>query len=238
MLGLSLLLAPCKLIYVPVSFLWLLVVYRHYIHGRKVNWLKAGLATLAGFMVVICGLLSLTSISVVALITGSHIQGEPTVYTLSYVLSHLSRTCTVLWNTLRVELGSYLVNGVQLFDIKVGSSDGMTLLILFLLLIECCHDSEEYRVLRRGERYFSLLVAVGVFMLMVVAALEWTSVTSFTVFGIQGRYFTPVLPLLGVFLMNNRLLRVKGKTERLVNIGCCIFPAIYLMNMYLWTISR
>lgn len=251
----SALLAPCKAIYLPISFFWLLPVYRRYVY-RQSNWKKALLWVVCGLIPIILVMVFTSSMSplrisraevitpTVAAVKAAAPAAQtaaveaPQLYTFGYIFSNLPRVCTVLWNTLRVELGTYLINAIQLFDIEVGSSDALTVLILFLLLIECCHDDPARQPLRQGDRYFSLLVVIGVFGAMMLAALRWTEIGSYTIFGTQGRYFTPVLPLLGVFLMNNRWVKFKGSPALLVNVGCCIFPAIYLMNMYLWTISR
>ena len=83
-----------------------------------------------------------------------------------------------------------------------------------------------------------MLVFIGVFLLTALASLQWTNTGSFTIEGMQGRYLTPAFPLLGIFLMNNRLVRIQGNTQTFVKAACCVFPAVSLMNLYLWTILR
>lgn len=270
----SALLAPCKAIYLPMSFFWLLVVYRQYVYGQKPSWGKTALCIAGGVLPIMLMMKFAASIDVFAMLSdifesflpaaapaapataavaaaapaateaveavesAAPAAASPGIYNFPYVVSNLPRVCTVFWNTLRVELGSYLVNAIQFYDMDIGSSETMTILILFLLMVECCHSEEPYLVIRRRDRYFGLLIAVGVFLATALAALQWTSVGSYTIFGLQGRYLIPALPLLCFFLMNNRLLKIQGSTQTMVKACCCIFPAIYLMNMYLWTISR
>ena len=162
----------------------------------------------------------------------------PEMYTFSYVCAHLPRALMVFVNTLRQQLGMFLVNGIQLFAIDLGSSDTITVLVLLLLFIEGCHTGKKRESLGRKERYFALLVFIGVFLLTALASLQWTNTGSFTIEGMQGRYLTPAFPLLGIFLMNNRLVRIQGNTQTFVKAACCVFPAVSLMNLYLWTILR
>ena len=90
--------------------------------------------------------------------------------------------------------------------------------------------------LHPAERSYMLLVAAGTFMLLVVAAFRWTPIEYDVFVGLQGRYLIPIFPLLLAFY-NNQLVRVNRGAGMVTKIGCCIFPAISLMNMYLWTIQ-
>ena len=264
----SALLAPCKSIYLPVSFFWLLAIYRRYIWNQKANWPGVVLRVVIFSVPILLVMSAFSDVSILGMLSNVFRQlalpisvqpaqpaqaaqaaqaaetvaavqtAAPQVYTLSYVLSHFPQALMAFVNTLRQQLGSLLVNGIQLFAIDLGSSDTITVLVLLLLFIEGCHTGENRETLGRGERYFALLVFIGVFLLTTLASLQWTNTGSFTIVGMQGRYLTPVFPLLGIFLMNNRLVRIQGNTQTFVKAACCIYPAVCLMNMYLWTVLR
>ena len=258
--GVSALLAPCKAVYLPMAFLWLLVIYRQYVYGQKADWKKVALRTLCCTMPIVISLVLFSSVSIPSMLgqlfsslIPKASAAEETVsaaagltetaavsatYTFSYICSHLPEALMVFANTFRQELGMYLVNAIQLFEIDLGSSDAMTVLILFLLVIESCRIGGERERIQPGERYFGLLVAAGVLLLTALASMQWTSVGTYTLYGLQGRYLTPALPLICFALMNNRVVRISGKSEVFVKACCCVFPAVYLMNMYLWTIMR
>lgn len=255
----SALLAPCKSIYLPVSFFWLLVIYRRYIRDQKVNWPGVALRVVGFSVPILFMIATCFDVSILGMLSSIFRQfalpasaqtqtaeaaetvaavqaAAPQVYTIAYIFSHLPQTLMVFVNTLRQQLGSLLVNGIQLFAIDLGSSDTITVLVLLLLFIEGCHTGENRESLGKAERYFALLVFIGVFLLTTLAALQWTNTGSFTIEGMQGRYLTPVFPLLGIFLMNNRLVRIQGNTQTFVKAACCIYPAVCLMNLYLWTV--
>ena len=168
----------------------------------------------------------------------AEVLAQPQVYTFLDLLENLPFTLMVVLNTLREYLGMYFVNTLQLTDIDLGSSDTVGLILMGLLLIACLSQEEGRERLGKPERWFALAVAAAVFALTAVAALTWTEVGSYSIFGLQGRYLIPTLPLLALFAMNNSVLRLKGSHATLVKAGCCLFPALYLMNIYLWTISR
>ena len=262
----SALLAPCKAVYLPIAFFWLLIIYRHYIHGQKADWPKVVLRVVCCTLPIMISLSMFGSISVfsvlanfvssmipkssaaemaagtssaaaVVLETASS-AGQTTNYTFSYIFGHLPDALMVFANTFRVELGTYLVNAIQLFEIDLGSSDTLSVLILALIVIESCRIGEKRDLVLPFERYFGLLVALGVLLLTALASMQWTAIGNYSLYGLQGRYLIPILPLLGYALMNNRLVRISGNSEVFVKACCCIFPAVYLMNMYLWTIVQ
>ena len=62
-----------------------------------------------------------------------------------------------------------------------------------------------------------MMVAIlaGVTCLVVLAALIWTPINAVTIFGIQGRYFLPVLPLLLLLIGENQAIC----TRRDISVG-------------------
>lgn len=237
-LGVSVLLAPCKMIYLPVSCFCLLIVYRHYIRGSDGRWKKAipriaivGAVLLGTFLWLnwgtVMGVLNAASVSLY--------QTEG--YSIPAILANPLRALYVFGNTVRSQMGTYLVNAVQLFDIRLGCSDGITLIVFALLILESFYADAGLYDLRKGERIFMLLVAAGVFLLTALASLRWTPIDSNVIEGLQGRYLTPILPLLCLAWHNNRTIRISTDVTTIVSAGCCVFPAISLMNMYLWTIT-
>ena len=257
------LLAPCKGVYLPISLFWLAALYRRLVVQERAKWTKVTVYLAAGLLPMLVVMYYFGSSYVTTVIRelqeflGSLFQGgaqafvlpvqaaaeaevlaQPQVYTFLDLLENLPFTLMVVLNTLREYLGMYFVNTLQLTDIDLGSSDTVGLILMGLLLIACLSQEEGRERLGKPERWFALAVAAAVFALTAVAALTWTEVGSYSIFGLQGRYLIPTLPLLALFAMNNSVLRLKGSHATLVKAGCCLFPALYLMNIYLWTISR
>ena len=124
------------------------------------------------------------------------------IYTFSvgYVLSHLPQTLKLIVNTLIEQLPVYLqglvgtlpgepiVYGLQL-------SWTMTIaLFLLLLAVSMRQVGQPHRLtckVRMGMGAVTVLVA----MLVIAACITWTPINWTVIFGIQGRYLLPVLPL-------------------------------------------
>ena len=234
-LGVSVLLAPCKMIYLPVSFLWLLIVYRRYILPGNLPWGKVlGGVVLASLPILIFFVATnLASIGSLSQAEKASITSDPS-RTLSVILSDPGQAAYIFLNTVRTELGEYFLNALQLYNIDLGASHTVSLVFAGLLCLAVCESGTlEFRPLERG---FLLLVFLGVFLLTALASMQWTSINSPVILGFQGRYLTPALPLLFLAAGNTRSVTVSEEFRaRLVGLGCSILPAIVLMNMYLWT---
>ena len=131
-----------------------------------------------------------------------------------------------------------MTNAIQLFEIGLGSDDGITLLVFFLIVLEIGSMERSRREIRPSERgiMFAVFALTAGFILL--GSILWTPSTSDVVMGLQGRYLTPVLPLLCLTFFNNRVFRTPERSAMIVNLGCCVFPAIALMNLYLWTVGK
>ena len=237
LIAVSILLAPCKMAYLPVSFFYLLAVYRKCFREGCLPRKQAA-AAVSAVTVATLAMFLLTNGFLLSKITETgktDIYGT-VAYSMSDILGDPFNTLYVLINTFRNQLGAYFVNAVQLFDIKLGSSEGITLAFGILLMLEIGAPEPVRRDLRGKERGFSFLVFLGVLALVTYGAMQWTPNTSLTIEGLQGRYLTPVLPALCFALYGGRLWRCAPRAKTVVELGCCVLPAIVLMNMYLWTI--
>lgn len=236
-LVLSIMLAPCKMVYLPVSCLCVMAAYKHYIlpAGKRSKQMSAIVLAMFAAAVGVFAAKFFGTIRTILFAESVSLYNTP-AYSVGIMLEDPMHTLYVFGNTLRNQSGSLLVNAVQLFDIQLGSSEGITLIIFGLLLLECfCVDTE--CSLHWAERAFMLLVATGTFLLLVLAAFRWTPLEMDVFIGLQGRYLIPIFPLLLAFY-NNKMVWVNQDAAIITKIGCCVFPAISLMNMYLWTITR
>ena len=133
------------------------------------------------------------------------------LYDPGYIITHLPQTAKLLLNTLGAQLPQYLQG-------LVGSLPGepivyglqvswvLTIGLLLVLAAACLRQVEEGPRLGRGQRWAMALVGLGVCGLTVLAALFWTPINMTVIFGIQGRYLLPVLPLGLLLLGENRLV--------------------------------
>lgn len=127
------------------------------------------------------------------------------VFSVGYILSHPMQAVKLVLNTVGRELPVYLqgllgslpgepiVHGIQL-------SWTLTIGLLLLVLAVSMRGVSEPRRLSRGVRWGVGCTSAVVVLLMIAACVNWTPINSAVVFGIQGRYLLPVLPLMLLWL--------------------------------------
>lgn len=239
LLAVSALLAPSKMAYVPVSFLWLLILYRRYLQTKRISWKKFISIVLLMAIPILLGFL-LVNVAQIARLTqpGKKDILGTVAYSVKDILQNPTQIIYVIANTLRNQTGTYLTNAIQLFDIRLGSDEGITLLVFLLLILEIGSAEQNRRLIRPLDRGFSFAIFAATVCLITLGSILWTPNTSNVILGLQGRYITPVLPLLCLTFFNNKTFLSTKHSALLVKLGCCVFPAIALMNMYLWTIGK
>ena len=109
--------------------------------------------------------------------------------------------------------------------------------ILLMCLAAVSLQQERYTVKNTDK------AVMGIIFLLVAAAIAasmlftWTSKTSDTIDGIQGRYFLPVLPL-AVFLFKNRLVLLQKDISRQLALGVILVQFMTVMQLFTTIITK
>lgn len=157
-------------------------------------------------------------------------------FSLEYILSHLEQTLALVVNTLHQNASLYLqglVGGrlgeIILVDIEV--SWVLIIGILLLTLLATVRRDDEPVTLRGGRRAWSVLVFLAVSALVVLVCVFWTPANYTTIFGIQGRYFLPVIALPLLALANN-WITVKRDISRALWFGLGALDILVLFDAW------
>ena len=159
------------------------------------------------------------------------------IYTWSvgYTLRHLPGMVKLLVATLCAKLpqlvqevlgmrpGEPIVYGLEL-------SWAITVALLGLVLVAACRPAERAPRLGLAHRWAMALILLGVSGLLVFACLTWTPVNYEILFGLQGRYFLPVLPLALLLWGENDWLRLGRDLTRPVCLAAAALPALALLQ--------
>lgn len=147
-------------------------------------------------------------------------ESSEKLYDSSFILSHPKQTFRIFLDTAR--------SGERWFgwlQESVGSRmAGFTMLIdewhifayITILLISSFVYQGQRFLLRAADRVLLLFVSACVIgAVMLVMFVGWTSYGASGIYGIQGRYFIPILPL--VFIcFNNRMITIRRPVEKIV----------------------
>ena len=145
-------------------------------------------------------------------------------YTLHYALTHVVDTVRLFGNTLQNNTGYYLK---QMLGGFLGEPILVTLELSWLTMLAWVLLLGAALLQKEGGRMPSVwqrCVGAGVFLLLcavtAVGCYTWTPFGHDTLWGLQGRYLLPALPVLAWALTPKQLVLKKDNTAA-VSFGCC-----------------
>lgn len=267
---LALVLVPCKMVYLPLAALVLLIPAARL--GRFSRWLKAGFLAL-------CLVAFLTNTSVLSSMN-QYVQGDGTpaagavsseasdpaepeqapsageaaggansistaedmiCYTPGYILSHPLDTAELCIRSV-VEQGDHylstLVGGTLGYfglDKELDLAWGWVIALYALLgLAWLCPGSAE---MPPSRRWACLAIGLCCCALAVAGCIIWTPTYYTTIYGFQGRYFLPVLPLL-LLAPAPRCLRLREDCSAGLVLALALADVGVLLNAFLGVVAR
>ena len=192
-------------VYIPILFLAFLILRKQ--SGKKLNNKKAVLIGLGA--VAVLGLMVWKFYPIFNhIISDGYNNGE--CYTPGYIVGHPLNTLYIYWRTV-VGSGEKLLRGV--YGGVLGWHNIIVSWIYMLPLTVCLyllvHVENERPPEKGGYKVVSIAVSIVVIMLIMCSMLlTVTKVGSTAIYGLQGRYFIPVLlPLMSV--LSTKMINVR-----------------------------
>lgn len=251
-----LLLAPYKFVYVPLLLLLGLLVCKKgregKINGKVLTILAAVVVFVAGFFVFI------NYDYLKRFLTGANVAslGEGGPFTIPYALANPGHILVIVLRTIVKSTVRFAANMIAIGDYGGGIHKEMAVIELLFIAIMILWNNRpgknrgEIRltVMERGIIICSWLAVSGMIYL---AYLLLTPCTNDVIIGIQGRYFTPVLPLMIISCCGlNFVKNIKNKywvkmMEFLdsVPVRQSVLAGIYglalfvVVNMFVWVMT-
>ena len=215
----GMLLIPAKPTNFPLLLIYLLIPAERF-GSRKQRWLWLGgawaISLAAVFLIQLGGITSAVGTGV----TGTNWEGQQS-YTLGYPLAHPAETVMIFLKTIKRDasellfesIGSVFAGQTMLIPLKY-------IKIYTLLLLACVLPSAG---MQENETWKTRVILLGstalcILLTMTTMFLSWTSIGQEVIQGLQGRYFTPCVPLV-LICLNNRWVRLNFDPRRGVMIA-------------------
>ncbi len=154
-------------------------------------------------------------------------------YSVGYTLRHLPQVAKLLVDT-GIQQGNYWLS--QLLGACPGEPivhqlelNGLLTLGLFCLVVLASLSPGPKRLPVRAAWGIGGL-CLGVAALVTAACLTWTPVNYQVIFGLQGRYLLPLLPLLMLLLGQNRWLTLTRPREGVLQVGGLCLSCLALLD--------
>ena len=110
--------------------------------------------------------------------------------------------------------------------------------LLLTLIAGSFTTADDRFVLSKRTRFFILSIGCISALFSVFACMTWTPINYDTVFGIQGRYFLPVLPLFMFALRGRNLVFSKQSPSGILVMSSAVISALAALQAFLIVIQR
>ncbi|MCL1830769.1 MAG: DUF2142 domain-containing protein [Oscillospiraceae bacterium] len=228
---------PAKIVYAPLLLMLLLIPNeRIYLRKKKIpeQYVKRAKICLAIVGIAAFILVSLPRLRILfrapANITEST-NPDSIRYTARYVLGHLKDTVWLLLNTIFSNTTFYLntlIGGrLGYYSIEI---DWFFILGFYLLLVLTLipQKNEKYR-LDNMTKKLGIFSSVITSLLVVFACIGWTPTYYLAIYGLQGRYFLPLLPLLLCSVFSGKIPKLQ-KLSYNQNIDRTLLPIAFTLS--------
>lgn len=172
------------------------------------------------------------------LIDGHIMPNGDSIYQFSfgYMITHIPQTIKLVANSIQDELPLYvqgLVGGVLgeiiLSPVVINWLYVFALILILLLsLVQAQGETLRYKGL---PKWWGLLIALGACGLAALACITWTPINYPHIFGLQGRYFLPVFPLILLFFTNENI-RVKKSIDGILIFAFLSVDILILLDAF------
>ena len=166
-------------------------------------------------------------------------QDDSVCFTLRYILGHPAATVMLCANSL-IQLGDHYVRTLVGGSLSYYSLDiaWTWVAVLYLLLFLCCLPCKGEQKLCSAARLWAGFLAVACCGLAVLGCICWTPTYYDTIYGLQGRYFLPVLPLGLLALAPAGLRPAGGGFTRKLLLAFTAVDCMVVLNILIAVIAR
>ena len=229
LLCLTVLLVPAKVIYAPMVVLVIYGALRQGGFKNKKVLLFAAAVLLTGILVGV----KLFGGAIVGMLqsTGTHVgPWNEEAYSLGLLLTMPRELVRLLCTTFFDHFGAMLLEAAGgLYTTPLPAT--LTVACFALAFCSVCTKQPLLQSIKPMDRVMFAAVALCTWLAGYIVALTWTSVGSYYILGMQGRYLIPVLPLL--ILPLSGILQRKTADNRVMLYGICcvnVCAILYIFN--------
>lgn len=225
----SMLLAPCKMVYCFISLLLFLIP------TSKFN--KKNLSYLFKFGTVFSSVIfafayNVSEVSNTSSGTKIIEWADAEGFTISMLINNIPYTVKIYLRTIHDMLGKYLntMIGGSLGWLLVDMPLDVIVLAIIILMISLREHRKKH--MKTIHKIIYTLVFFMIFVLILTSMLlGWTPLYSFTILGVQGRYFLPILPLIMLPFIDATIEQEKHAKKWLI-MGSCMMNYIVVLRIF------
>lgn len=166
------------------------------------------------------------------------VNGDSKYYfSIPYMLTHIRQTVKLVLNTITTQTGTILqcIIGTRLGEIIVVDLQASWIwfiAILAVLLLSVTPVKKEKQVYTILPKLTGAVIFMGILALTVLICITWTPINYTTIFGIQGRYVLPALPLMVMFFQT-KLVTLEKNIDRILLYSILPLDILVVLNVFM-----
>lgn len=154
------------------------------------------------------------------------------MYTAGYFISHPLRLPYIILNDIRVNFGYYFRTAFSTMGwLNIQLSTALNFVWIFIFMIASYFDNEsDFKFNKLQKVFISLLVVGEVVLVLVGLILLWTPLGANHIYGVQGRYFIPILlPLL--MILDSKTKQSEQVNEKYIKVAFLLLTVIEALDL-------
>lgn len=162
-------------------------------------------------------------------------------YSYSYIFKNPLSFLKIVYNTIKTYADFYLLSTFgeslawsTIAPVKVATSIIVGYIVLLIFSAFRLDDEKQY--LKIKNKVLFLAIALGLFFAFLTVALTWTPYGDTVIFGLQGRYFLGILPLVA-FLFRNNTITLKKSLDKQIILSVGLLQIITLTSVFVEIIN-
>lgn len=226
---LGIVLAFCKIIYIPIVFMLFLLPKESFKSNKK-RWIYLIMMIM---LFIFCNLLWLKLANPYLQV---YTDGKSS-YQIKYIFSHPIRYCQNFLYTIQQNGINYILElyGTgMLWGNAVNNYTFVPIIMIILTLIACINESDFKNKFNLKDSIIVVLIVLAVIALMFTSLyVQWTSYAQNKIEGVQGRYFLPIITLVYLVIGNYFGGKIKldnKKVDKLIIVGIVLVSFMCIME--------
>ena len=224
---LSSIIALCKIVYIPLVGLMLIIPKEKFKNESNISKVLNFILVASIALVLNLGWLAISSRYL-----STFREGDSTIQVMLALKNPVLYIQTLLY-TININASNYLLG---LFGSQLGWGELTNLYsiipytILGIYLFATMVDEDVKGKFKNYQIVWILLVLLAIVALIFTSLyVQWTTIGSVSILGVQGRYFLPILPL--IMLLLGSVIKVKSEYDK-EKINKCIVISLLVLQIY------
>lgn len=229
-------LVPCKLVYIVIPFLAVLIPSDRFISKRNAVLFKLAIVFFPLAALVLTRLDTIAGLASSTSSTGSSAGARGaetgTLYSLGMILDNPLSSVLFFVRSVEAQGIFWLQNipgdSLGWFQANISFPDYVPIILLALLALSMFRSSEDNEPISNKVRIVCVILSlIGFFGAILSMWTGWTFVSDFVIQGVQGRYFLPLIPLF--------LLGLRPKSIQICgNSGYVLMSCLIAIDFMCW----